>query len=86
MRDSPRSLILRNARVVDPADSRILDGSRDVVIEDGLIQSICASGTASVADPDKAEPIVVDLAGKYLCPCASHYDWRNDNSLTEAPT
>ncbi|KAI0741117.1 hypothetical protein C8Q76DRAFT_609011 [Earliella scabrosa] len=68
VRDSPRGLILRNARVVDPADSRILDGHRDVVIEDGLIQSICASGTATVADPDKAEPIVVDLAGKYLCP------------------
>ncbi|KAI0767080.1 hypothetical protein C8Q74DRAFT_1426044 [Fomes fomentarius] len=68
VRPSPRSLILRNARVVDPADSQLLDGYQDVVLEDGLVLSVTPSGASYAAKPEKPEPIVVDLAGKYICP------------------
>ena len=63
VRDSPAGLILRNARVIDPAQSRILDGYQDVVIQDGLIASLTPS--PSVATSGLAE---FDLAGKFVCP------------------
>lgn len=56
---------------MDPAESQLLDGYQDVVLEDGLVLSVTPSGASYAAKPEKPEPIVVDLAGKYLCPCVS---------------
>ena len=86
VRSSPRDLILQNAQVIDPANSRLLDGYQDVFIEDGLVLSVTPSGTRRATDPEKPEPIVVDLAGKYLCPYVSRThmfllpDANNDSS------
>ena len=68
VRPTPPSVVLRNAQVVDPAESKLLQGPHDVVIEDGLILSVNPTGmTPNVPSKD---PLVVsvDLAGKFLCP------------------
>ncbi|RDX49310.1 hypothetical protein OH76DRAFT_546437 [Lentinus brumalis] len=64
LRASPPGIILRNARIIDPAESRVLDGYQDVVIKDGLIASLNPSELNTV-EPQLAE---VDLGGKFLCP------------------
>ncbi|KAI0696682.1 hypothetical protein C8T65DRAFT_583252 [Cerioporus squamosus] len=64
VRASPPGIILRNARVVDPAQSRLLDGYQDLVMRDGLITSLNPSESKFI-EPQLAE---VDLAGKFLCP------------------
>ncbi|KAI0753116.1 hypothetical protein C8Q80DRAFT_494966 [Daedaleopsis nitida] len=65
---APRTLILRNVKIVDPAESRLLDGTQDVMLKDRLVHSISPSGVAPTLGPEEPEPITVDLAGKYLCP------------------
>ena len=70
IRPDPPSLILRNARVIDPAQSALLPGLQDVVIENGLVLSVTAAGTESrLSGTPKDPPLVsVDLGGKFLCP------------------
>ncbi|RPD57732.1 hypothetical protein L226DRAFT_554267 [Lentinus tigrinus ALCF2SS1-7] len=64
VRSSPPGFILRNARVIDPAQSRILPGYQDVVIKDGLIASL----NPSPSTLDEPHLAAVDLGGKFLCP------------------
>ena len=60
-------LILRNARVVEPATSSLLPGLCTVVAEAGFITSVGAPFFL-----DKPVPTVeVDLDGKYICPYVS---------------
>ncbi|KAI0669669.1 hypothetical protein C8Q78DRAFT_1041478 [Trametes maxima] len=67
-------LILRNVKIVDPAEGKVLDGLRDVLTNDGLIVSLDPAGSGvpgshgSTPDSKSPPPIDVDLSGKYLCP------------------
>ena len=53
------SLLLKNARVVDPASG--LDAPRDVLVVDGRVARVAASIPAG-------EAAVLDLAGLVVCP------------------
>lgn len=53
------NLLLKNARVVDPSAG--IDGSNDVLIEDGRIARVASRITASAAT-------TLDLAGLCVCP------------------
>ncbi|THU97524.1 hypothetical protein K435DRAFT_753992 [Dendrothele bispora CBS 962.96] len=70
----PRSLILRNALIIDPASSKVLDGKQTVVIDEGKIISVNKTvdgdgdGKSQGGGKEKPAPVVVDLDGKYLCP------------------
>ncbi|TBU40168.1 hypothetical protein BD309DRAFT_1003253 [Dichomitus squalens] len=65
---SPTSLVLRNARVIDPAESTLLQGPQDIVIENGLILSVTPIGVQPGITPKDPPVVSVDLAGKFLCP------------------
>lgn len=66
---SPTGLVLKNAFVVDPSSSRILEGPQDVTIQQGKIVSVLPSLSAkSHAQREKEELHEVDLAGAFLCP------------------
>jgi dihydroorotase len=54
------SLLIRNGRVVDPANG--LDGPADVLVENGIIARV----GPGLAAPEGAE--IVDAAGKVVCP------------------
>ncbi|KAM5542990.1 hypothetical protein V8D89_003374 [Ganoderma adspersum] len=68
IRSSPPSLVLRNAQVVDPAQSTLLPGRQDVVIENGLVLSVTPVGVQPGIAPKDPPPLSVDLGGKFLCP------------------
>ena len=68
VRPTPPSLVLRNAQVVDPAESKLLQGPHDVVIEDGLILSVSPAGVTPDTTSKDSPVLSVDLAGKFLCP------------------
>ena len=72
VRPSPPQLILRNAQVIDPASESVLKGFQDVTIDDGLISSVSPVGTSPQSEykPDEPQPVIYDLAGKFLCPYA----------------
>ncbi len=55
-----RPIVLRGGRVVDP--SQDLDGTADVLIEDGRIEAV----SGQITGPDDAE--VIDVAGKVVAP------------------
>ncbi|KAI0333010.1 hypothetical protein GY45DRAFT_1359935 [Cubamyces sp. BRFM 1775] len=67
-------LILRDALVVDPANSTLLAGRYDIIMEDGLIVSLHSTGEvktqSSMYTPDELEhpPVVVNVSGKFVCP------------------
>lgn len=65
----PPPLVLRNARVVDPAKSTLLEGLQDVRIEKGHVVSITL-GSAQRVSPGSEDniPTCVDLEGKFICP------------------
>src|SRR5688572_16826712 len=54
------SLLLRGARLIDPAAGR--DGLFDVRVEGGLVASVAESGGAGRAERE------IDLRGRYLLP------------------
>jgi len=60
-------LVLTNARVVDPAGSRLLPGLQSVIIKSGRIIHVYP-----VDEPDllanELSLTTVDLDGQYLCP------------------
>ncbi|PCH35568.1 hypothetical protein WOLCODRAFT_139948 [Wolfiporia cocos MD-104 SS10] len=67
----PRGLVLRNARLVEPAEAALHPGLVDVYASKGLVVTVAASESAELdVHPDNEEetPLVVDLKGKYLCP------------------
>ncbi|KAI9062385.1 hypothetical protein FKP32DRAFT_1677334 [Trametes sanguinea] len=65
-------LVLRDARVVDPAKGSLLDGLFDVTMEDGLIVALRPSaereGNQVEADSDDPPDIEVFVSGNFLCP------------------
>ncbi|EJF57550.1 hypothetical protein DICSQDRAFT_111629 [Dichomitus squalens LYAD-421 SS1] len=65
---SPPSLILRNARVIDPARSTLLQGPQQCFIENGLFLSVTPIGVQPGITPKDPPVVSVDLAGKFLCP------------------
>ncbi|GBE80737.1 Uncharacterized protein SCP_0304560 [Sparassis crispa] len=66
----PPDLILRNAQVVDPERSSLVQGLQDVHIREGHIVSIISSQLYNAISGNDHEqfPSIVDLGGKYLCP------------------
>ncbi|KAH9855976.1 hypothetical protein C2E23DRAFT_812849 [Lenzites betulinus] len=67
---APR-LILLNAQIVDPTDNTPSPALSDIIADDGHITSVrpvTATPRHAPTDDKDPEPIVVDLAGKYLCP------------------
>ncbi|KAH9944771.1 hypothetical protein B0H21DRAFT_862573 [Amylocystis lapponica] len=67
LRSHPSSLVLRNAQVVDPDNSCLLQGLHDVSTENGHVVSITPSSESKNA-PTPGDTVVVDLGGKFLCP------------------
>ncbi|KAL7784638.1 hypothetical protein V8C37DRAFT_395504 [Trichoderma ceciliae] len=67
-----RTYILKNANVVDAANGRIIP-DQVVKLSGGIIQTV---GDGNGAQSFSSDTIVVDLAGKYLCPglidCHAH--------------
>lgn len=57
-----QTLVLTNANVVDVASGSVVEGAT-VTIDDGLIQSVDADGSAPAAGAT-----VIDLGGRYLAP------------------
>lgn len=45
--DTSRSLVLRNVRVFDAPRAKLLEGPRDVVVRDGLIEGILSPGSSA---------------------------------------
>ncbi|KAH9889451.1 hypothetical protein C8Q73DRAFT_747893 [Cubamyces lactineus] len=67
-------LILRDALVVDPANSALLVGRYDISMEGGLITSVCPAderkpqSPAYASDEQEGVPAVVNVSGKFVCP------------------
>ncbi|KAH9919376.1 uncharacterized protein B0H18DRAFT_1086650 [Fomitopsis serialis] len=71
IRTSPAPwLILKNAKVVDPATSTLLPGLHTVVTKDGHVSAVVPDEYAYEfsQEEETVPPIEVDLAGKFVCP------------------
>ncbi|KAK1220542.1 hypothetical protein PQX77_016682 [Marasmius sp. AFHP31] len=61
----PISLTLRNALVIDPASSGLLDGKQTLVLKDGYIRSVSKTRDDEQYDQESS---MIDLDGLYVCP------------------
>ena len=74
----PAGYKLVNARVVDPASSALLAGLQQVVIVDGRFVAVQGMNKEVV---DFGELKVVDLEGRFLCPCVIQVSLSLDEAL-----
>ncbi|KAJ9101662.1 hypothetical protein QFC20_005195 [Naganishia adeliensis] len=69
LESAPKGVVFTNARVVDPANSTLLDGLQTIVIRDGKIHAVeSVQSKAISADNRVATLPQVDLDGAYICP------------------
>lgn len=69
LESAPKGVVFINARVVDPANSTLLDGLQTIVIRDGKIHAVeSVKSKAISADSRVAALPQVDLDGAYICP------------------
>lgn len=59
-------LLLKGGRVIDPANN--IDGTRDVLVDEGRIVAVAPGAVADVEEPATLPAEIIDCAGKIVCP------------------
>ncbi|GAA5878231.1 hypothetical protein JCM3774_005849 [Rhodotorula dairenensis] len=65
---TPAGIVLTNARVVDPAAGKLLDGLQTMVIRDGRVAAVYPVDNRKLVAEEETSLRRVDLGGRYVSP------------------